>query len=148
MHLLLPLIEVLAACFMAVMAAPVPGVTEVNRTLSCCGEVKISIIEGCVNTFVIGNTTLARVEGTDASVKEPFQYRSAEGVMLLRKCEDFTHESTCSVGVSWLSVEITHYQLTQCSKTDDPPDAAAAIQGSLLYLVLPIAVMVMMRMFR
>lgn len=136
-----PLVVVLAASFMGVMAA---HVTQVTRTPSCCGELRIPIKEKCLNSFAIRNTLLARVNGMDVSVRELFQLLAGERVMLVQNCTKFTHNIICYEDVSGVSEVEVDYQVNPCSKTDSPPNAAAVIQGSLLYLFLTMAVMVMM----
>lgn len=128
----------LSACFLNVWGAPKPGVTEVNRTLSCCEQVKIPATKGCADTFKIGSMTVARVTDTLNSVMEPVQFRKDERMMLVQKCVDFTHEISCDISPSRASLEIIHYHPT-CSREDSPPDAANTVQGSALFLLLTMA---------
>lgn len=130
-------IRVLAVGVLGVTAAPVPRVNKVNRTLSCCGEVYIPITEGCDNTFEIEETIHARVEKGGVVDQEPFQLQ-----MKVMECVDFTHTSTCDVGATQTSQEITHYTMTPCSK-DSAPGAAAVPQGSLFSFLMAMAVVAM-----
>lgn len=134
----LRLILALFACFLNVWGAPKPRVTEVNRTLSCCEQVKIHATKGCVHTFTIGSMTVARVTDTEDSVMEPVQFLPDERMMLVQECMDFTHEISCDISPSRASLEIIHYHPT-CSREDSPPDAANTVQGSVLFLLLTMA---------
>lgn len=134
---------VFAFCFLNVEGAPKPGVTEVHRTLSCCEQVEIPTTKGCLDTFKNESMTVARVMDAEASVLEPLQFLADERMLLVQDCVNFTHEISCDVSLNQASLEIIHYYLT-CSREDSPPDTAAnTVQGSVLFLLLTTALMMM-----
>lgn len=128
-------LAVFAVCF---LNAPTPGVTEDHQTLSCCEQVKIPIMKGCDHTFVIGLTTVAQVNDTNATVMKPLQFLEDERMMLVLDCVDFTHDFSCDVAPGQATLKIVHNQLISC-----PKDAAAVLQGSLLSLLLVMALRMM-----